>query len=87
MSDDLASRFADAQVRVKQLSSAPSNSDLLELYALYKQGSEGDVTGDRPGMMQMCRRAMYDAWAGKKGTGQDDAKAAYIALVDRLTGG
>lgn len=86
MSDDLASRFADAQVRVKTLTSRPSNDDMLELYALFKQGSLGDVTGSRPGMMNMVGRAKYDAWARKQGTSQDDAMTAYVALVDRLLG-
>ncbi len=77
--------FADAQVRVKSLSSAPDNDTLLELYALFKQASTGDVSGSRPGMMDFKGRAKFDAWAKKKGTAADAAKTAYVALVDRLT--
>lgn len=80
----LEQRFADAQTRVKTLSKRPSNADLLELYALFKQGTTGDVTGSRPGMMNITGRAKYDAWAGKKGIGRDDAREKYISLVDRL---
>lgn len=87
MSDELAAKFADAQERVKTLTTRPSNEDLLQLYALFKQGSVGDVQGKRPGMMDFKGRAKYDAWAGKKGTSADDAQAAYVALVDRLVGG
>lgn len=87
MSDDLAARFADAQVRVKALTSRPSNDKLLELYALFKQGTKGDVTGSRPGMMDFTGRAKYDAWAAKQGTAPPDAQRAYIALVDTLTEG
>ncbi len=76
--------FADAQVRVKQLTSAPGNDALLELYALYKQGNSGDVTGSRPGMMDFKGRAKFDAWAKKKGTGAESAKTAYVALVNKL---
>lgn len=79
-------KFADAQKRVKALSTAPSTEDLLELYALYKQSSEGDVTGSRPGMMDFKARAKFDAWAKKKGTAKDAAMTSYVALVDRLTG-
>jgi diazepam-binding inhibitor (GABA receptor modulator, acyl-CoA-binding protein) len=76
--------FADAQKRVKTLSSAPSNETLLELYAFYKQGTEGDVKGSRPGMMDFKGRAKYDAWAAKKGTSKDDAMKSYVALVAKL---
>jgi acyl-CoA-binding protein len=82
---DTAARFEDAQKRVKGLSKAPSNDDLLELYALYKQATAGDVSGSRPGMLDLKGRAKYDAWAKKKGVGKDDAMTKYVALVDRLT--
>ncbi len=84
---DLSAKFEDAQARVKQLSASPSTDDLLELYALYKQATSGDVTGSRPGMLDMKGRAKYDAWSKKKGTSKDDAMTKYVALVDRLAGG
>ena len=82
----LSERVADAQARVKTLTQAPSTSELLELYALYKQGSIGDVEGKRPGMLDLKGRAKWDAWAGKKGQTRDQAMEAYVALVDRLVG-
>lgn len=84
---DLAAKFEDAQKRVKQLSKSPSNDDLLELYALYKQATAGDVSGSRPGMLDLKGRAKYDAWAKAKGTAKDAAMSKYVALVDRLTAG
>jgi acyl-CoA-binding protein len=78
--------FKAAQVRVKQLAQAPAPDVLLELYSLYKQGTEGDVTGTRPGMLDFKGRAKFDAWSGRKGTAKDAAKQAYIALVNRLVG-
>lgn len=83
---DLAARFEDAQKRVKTLSKTPSNDDLLELYAFYKQATVGDVSGSRPGMLDLKGRAKYDAWAKKKGTSKEDAMTKYVALVDRLVG-
>ena len=73
-----------AQVRVKTLSAMPSNDTLLDLYSLYKQGTEGDVTGKRPGMFDLKGKAKYDAWAGRKGISRDGAMQQYVALVDRL---
>jgi acyl-CoA-binding protein len=76
--------FAEAQEKVKGLSKKPSNDDLLELYSLYKQGSTGDVSGKRPGMLDMVGRAKYDAWAKKKGMSQDDAQSKYVAKVEAM---
>ena len=87
MSDDLARSFADAQERVKTLPARPGNETLLELYALFKQGSLGDVTGKRPSMVDFRGRAKYDAWAGKRGTPQAEAQQAYVDLVERLLAG
>jgi acyl-CoA-binding protein len=82
----MSDRFTEAQERVKALSKRPDNKTLLELYALFKQGSAGDVAGKRPGMMDLKGRAKYDAWAGKKGLSKDDARDQYIALVKKLEG-
>ncbi len=84
---DLESEFAKAAERVKQLPERPDNDALLQLYALYKQGSEGDVSGKRPGMIDFVGRAKYDAWAELAGTAPDDAKQSYIDLVDELSEG
>lgn len=83
---ELSAKFEDAQTRVKQLSKAPSTDDLLELYAFYKQATSGDVSGSRPGMLDMKGRAKFDAWTKKKGLSKDDAMTKYVALVDRLAG-
>ena len=81
---EIAEKFEDAQRRVKGLAAAPGSDKLLELYALYKQGTVGDVDGKRPGMLDIKGRAKYDAWASRRGMKQDAAREAYVALVDRL---
>ena len=83
---DLKAQFAQAQKDVKSLTKRPSNEDLLALYSLFKQGSEGDATGSRPGMLDMVGRAKFDAWAKLKGTAQDVAMKQYIAKVKALLG-
>ncbi len=77
---DLAQRFADAQARIKPVTGL-GNDTMLELYALYKQGSTGDASGSRPGMLDIKGRAKYDAWAKHKGKSKDAAMEAYIAVV------
>lgn len=79
---DLAQRFTDAQARIKPVTGL-SNDVMLELYALYKQGTTGDVSGSRPGMLDVKGRAKYDAWAKHKGKTKDAAMEAYIALVGK----
>jgi acyl-CoA-binding protein len=76
--------FGAAQERVKKLSKRPSNSELLDLYGLYKQGTEGDVKGSRPGLLDPKGRAKFDAWASRKGVTQAEARTRYVALVGEL---
>jgi diazepam-binding inhibitor (GABA receptor modulating acyl-CoA-binding protein) len=79
---DLAQRFADAQARIKPVTGL-GNDVMLELYALYKQATAGDVGGDRPGMLDLRGRAKYDAWARHRGTTREAAMEAYIALAGK----
>jgi acyl-CoA-binding protein len=81
----LAEDFEAAVARSRSLPNQ-SNENLLRLYALYKQGTAGDVSGSRPGLFDLKGRAKYDAWATLKGKAQDTAKQEYIALVDKLGG-
>lgn len=76
--------FEQAQIDVKTLTSRPSNNDMLFLYSHFKQGSVGDVTGKRPGMMDMVGRAKYDAWAKLKGTSKEQAMQLYVDKVQEL---
>ncbi|MBS1487436.1 MAG: acyl-CoA-binding protein [Bacteroidetes bacterium] len=76
--------FNAAVAQSKELPARPSNEDLLQLYALFKQATEGDVSGERPGGFDFKAIAKHDAWAEKKGTSQDEAMQQYVALVERL---
>lgn len=80
----LQDQFAQALADSKNLPERPDNMTLLKIYALYKQGSTGDATGDRPGMTDFVGRAKFDAWAGLKGTTQDAAMQQYIDLISSL---
>ncbi|MDR6220466.1 acyl-CoA-binding protein [Deinococcus soli (ex Cha et al. 2016)] len=76
--------FEQAQQDVQTLSRKPGNDTLLKLYALYKQGSAGDVSGKRPGGFDFVGGTKYDAWEALKGRTQDEAQAEYVALVQTL---
>ena len=66
---------------IKDQVGALSNEDKLDFYALFKQGTVGDINTERPGMLDMKGKAKWDAWKAKEGMSQDDAKAAYVAKV------
>ncbi|ATF83809.1 MULTISPECIES: acyl-CoA-binding protein [Burkholderia] len=84
---DIQAQFEQALVDVKQLSEKPGNMTLLRLYALYKQGSEGDVNGEKPGFTDIVGKYKYDAWAALKGTSQEEAQQQYVQLVEDLKSG
>ena len=81
---DLKSSFEQASKAIQGLPERPDNDTLLRLYALYKQGAEGDVSGAKPGFFDFVGTAKYEAWAKLKGTAQDEAKQKYVALVKKL---
>jgi acyl-CoA-binding protein len=83
---ELDDRFNAAAEASKTLPERPDNETLLQLYALYKQATVGDVEGDRPSFMDPVGRAKYDAWEKIEGMSADDAKAAYSDLVESLAG-
>lgn len=80
----LQEQFEQAVADSKSLSEKPDNMTLLKLYALYKQGSGGDVEGKRPGFTDMVGRAKWDAWNELKGKSSDEAKQEYIDTVESL---
>ena len=82
--DDLRTRFESAAAAAKQTKQRPDNATMLKLYSHYKQATEGDVQGARPGGFDFVGAAKYDAWAKLKGTTRDDAMQAYIKQVERL---
>lgn len=83
---DLKQQFDAAAEAVKSLAERPDNNMLLQLYAYYKQGTEGDVNGPKPGFFDFKGLAKYEAWEKIKGTSAEDAQKKYVDLVRRLGG-
>lgn len=77
-------QFADAQEKVKTLTQRPSNEELLDLYALFKQATDGDNNTSKPGMFDMKGQFKWKAWKDKSGMNKDDAMQSYINLVDKM---
>jgi len=83
---DLKAQFEKAAVDVKTLTERPDNDTMLRLYALYKQGSEGDVKGAKPGFLDFVGSAKYEAWEKLQGVSTEQAMKKYIDLVKKLVG-
>lgn len=81
---DLEKQFKTAAEEALKLGKRPDNDALLSLYAYYKQATQGDVTGKRPGFTDLTGRAKWDAWARIKGTSKTQAMQSYVDLVERL---
>lgn len=79
--------FEDAAKRVNDLPKRPSDAVLLDLYGLYKQASSGDVSSKRPGFIDVRGRAKWDAWKKREGMSAEDARDAYVRLVEKLERG
>ena len=82
-SNDLFQQAAEA---AKSLPERPDNETLLQLYALFKQGSSGDITGEKPGFFDFVGVAKYEAWKKLEGTPPEDAQSRYVELVRKLGG-
>ena len=82
----ITEQFEQAAKDIKTLKEKPDNDTMLRLYALYKQGSEGDVTGPAPGFFDFVASAKYQAWSKMEGTKPEMAMKKYIDLVNSLVG-
>jgi diazepam-binding inhibitor (GABA receptor modulator, acyl-CoA-binding protein) len=81
---ELKAQFEKAVADSKSLPEKPDNQTLLQIYALYKQATAGDVDGKRPGFTDMVGRAKWDAWNGLKGKGKPAAMQEYVDLIESL---
>ncbi|XP_028993387.1 acyl-CoA-binding protein isoform X2 [Betta splendens] len=81
---DLQKKFDTAAEEVKQLKAKPTNEEMLQIYALFKQATVGDVNTARPGMLDFTGKAKWDAWEKQKGKVKEDAMNEYINLAEQL---
>src|SRR5436309_13317959 len=82
--NDLKPKFDAAAAAAKQTKKRPDHATLLKLYSYYKQATDGDVKGERPGGFDFVGAAKFDAWTKLKGMSKDDAMQNYIKQVDKL---
>ena len=84
---ELQQQFDQAVTDSKTLPEKPSNDILLQLYSLYKQATEGDVSGEAPtNPFDFVNKAKYEAWSSIRGKSKEDAMTEYVKLVQQLKG-
>ncbi len=84
---ELKAQFEKAITDSKSLTEKPGNDILLQLYSLYKQSTEGDVSGEAPtNPFDFVNKAKYDAWSSLKGMTSEAGMQQYIDLVNKLKG-
>lgn len=81
---DLRRDFEQAAEDIQQLDVRPDNDTLLKLYALFKQGSEGDLDRAQPGFFDFVGTAKHEAWSQLSGLSREEAMRRYIALVRQM---
>ena len=81
---DVKAQFEAAAAAAKKTKKKPDNATLLKLYSYYKQATDGDVSGARPGGFDFVGSAKHDAWSKLKGMSKDEAMQNYIKQVDKL---
>ncbi|WP_373522990.1 acyl-CoA-binding protein [Aquiflexum sp.] len=80
-----ANTLEEAVALTKKFTSKPSNEELLKLYGLYKQATEGENQEERPGGFDFVAAAKYNSWLSFKGKSKSDASADYIDLVNSIS--
>ena len=81
---DVKAQFEAAAAAAKKTKKKPDNATLLKLYSYYKQATDGDVAGARPGGFDFVGGAKHDAWSKLKGMSKDEAMTNYVKQVDKL---
>ncbi|EDV50523.1 uncharacterized protein Dere_GG14997 [Drosophila erecta] len=75
--------FEEAAELAKNFSKKPTDSEFLEFYGLFKQATVGDVNIDKPGILDLKKKAMYEAWNSNKGLSKEAAKEAYVKVYEK----
>ncbi|KAF0717629.1 Aste57867_2192 [Aphanomyces stellatus] len=68
----------------KTLPPLDDNQTKLEMYALFKQATDGPCTQPKPGMFDFVGKAKWEAWANLGSMGQDEAMKSYCDFIDAL---
>ncbi|GAB2631055.1 acyl-CoA-binding protein [Belliella aquatica] len=80
-----ANTLDEAMALTKKFTTKPSNEELLKLYGLYKQATEGDNKGETPGGFDFVAAAKHNAWLNNIGKSKEEAQQQYISFVNSIS--
>ena len=77
-------KYLDACNKIESSYKRLDNTTIRKVYAYFKQATEGDVSGKRPGILRVRARIKFNSWSSISGISREDAKKAYIELANNL---
>lgn len=80
----LKERFDKVAAQVQNLKNKPSDTQLLEIYGLYKQATMGDCKQPKPNALNLKEVAKHESWMRKHGMEQEAAADSYISKARHL---
>lgn len=69
---------------VNNLKKRPTDTELLNVYKLFKQAKFGNNDTDEPSMLNFSKKAKWSAWKAVYGMSKKDAMQNYINLAMEL---
>ena len=79
--------FSAALVYIKDWKNLPlpiNNEQKLDLYALFKQSTEGSPKGLPPSRLKIAEREKFLAWKSKENLTKEQAMQEYVSILTKL---
>lgn len=76
--------FNKAAEHLRTITSKLDNNQLLELYGLFKQATEGKCDTPKPSWFDGRGRKKWEAWKALEDLPQEESKRQYIALIEKF---
>lgn len=79
--DKLDKEFELSCSLVKLLKKKPTDTEMLDLYSLYKQSTIGDCNIQEPSKLNFTDNSKWQSWNKRNGLTQHNAKLLYVDLA------
>ncbi|XP_067857879.1 enoyl-CoA delta isomerase 2, mitochondrial isoform X2 [Heptranchias perlo] len=76
--------FDKAKDKLKTLKNDPGNEVKLQIYALFKQATQGPCNSPKPSMLDFINKAKWEAWNSLGKTPKEEARQKYVDLIGTL---
>ncbi|KAL0820744.1 hypothetical protein ABMA28_006565 [Loxostege sticticalis] len=76
--------FSEAADHLRKITNRLDSNQLLELYGLFKQGTEGKCNTPKPGWLDGRGRRKWEAWRSLGDMPTEEAKRKYVELLQKF---